>query len=48
MVVVRLRLRIRGPEQEVEISGIANAGYESRVPEAAVPSKLARELGAKA
>ena len=47
-MVVRLRLKIKGPKQEaIETSGIANAGYESRVPEAAVPSKLARKLGLK-
>jgi len=42
---VRVRLKIRHKDAEVETSGLVNSGYESEEPEIHIPLALAKKLG---
>ena len=44
-MVVRVRLKVKRGDKEIEVVAVANSGYESPDPQLLVPKSVARELG---
>ena len=44
-MAIRLKLRLKRSDRQVDVVALVNSGYETLEPEVLVPSKIAEELG---